>query len=82
MPQIEADLTLSDGKEVIFDLKKMTRQEYRDLHNPAYTDENDDLVLAKITGIDIEELRVMNMEDYSRLIWQLIRKVQQPSNPT
>ena len=82
MQPTNADLTLSDGKEVVFDLKKMSRQEYRDLHNPAYTDENDDLVLAKVTSIDIEELRDMNMEDYSRLIWQLIRKVQQPSNPT
>jgi hypothetical protein len=82
MPQTEADMTLSDGREVVFNLKKMSRQEYRDLHNPAYTDENDDVVIAKVTGIDIEELRDMNMEDYSRLIWQLIRKVQQPTNPT
>jgi len=82
MQPTNADLTLSDGKEVVFDLKKMSRQEYRDLHNPAYTDENDDLVLAKVTGIDVEELRDMNMEDYGRLIWQLIRKVQQPTNPT
>ena len=82
MQPTNADLTLSDGKEVVFDLKKMSRQEYRDLHNPAYTDENDDLVLAKVTGINVEELRDMNMEDYSRLIWQLIRKVQQPTNPT
>jgi len=82
MQQTEADLVLSDGKQVVFDLKKMSRQEYRDLHNPAYTDDNDDVLLSKVTGIEVEELRGMNMEDYSRLIWQLIRKVQTPTNPT
>ena len=82
MPQTEADLVLSDGKQVIFDLKKMSRQEYRDLKNPAYTDEQDDAMISRVTGIDTEILLDMNMEDYRRLVWQLIRKVQQPTNPT
>lgn len=76
-------VTLSDGREIEFDLKKITLKEYKALFDPQQPDGDDYKIMAKITGMKPEEFEDINLYD-TKLLWQGFFKVaKEPlANPT
>lgn len=73
-----ADLTLSDGREVTFDLYAITRKEYRDLFDPAQTPEDESKVLGKASGLSATDINAMPYGDFRRLAAAFFKKAREP----
>ena len=74
-----ADYTTSDGRELNFDLNRVTIKEYRELFKSE--DPNaEDQVYAKAAGVDVEELQTLGVEDYRRMVKAFFDKARQPLN--
>lgn len=73
-----ADVTLSDGREIEFDLSKMTIKEYRALFDPAQPDEDEFKTLSKVTGVEADVLGNMDYITYRRLLTAFFAKAREP----
>ena len=51
-----ANVTLSDGREIEFDLSKMTIREYRALFDAGQPEEDEYKTLAKVSGLSEDEI--------------------------
>ncbi len=69
-----ADLTLSDGREVNFDVSKMTIAEYRGLFSPRESEDVSDATIARVTGMTVEELRALRFDDYAKITGWFLTK--------
>ena len=58
---------LSDGREIEIDLYKLTLEEYRALFNTAQKPEDEDVILARVFGLDVEDYRKLPYPDWRRL---------------
>jgi len=70
-----SDITLSDGREITFDFKKLTITEFRDLRNPEKAGEDDkgDEILARVIGLTKKKLQDLSYYDYrlvTRTFWE------------
>lgn len=63
------DCTLSDGREIIFDLRKLTVTEYRAMFDDASKFEDEEIVLARVAGLSVEELHATTLYD-NKLLWR------------
>ena len=75
-----ADYVLPDETEVTFDLEKMTVKEYRDFAKGAQSDAEDDLLMARVTGLAVEQIESLSQPTYRRLIKAFYDKSRQPLN--
>lgn len=73
-----ADVTLSDGREIEFDLKAITISEWREIFDPKTTVDDEDGIMARVSGLSVEELRDLSLEDWKRIWHALRRKVREP----
>jgi hypothetical protein len=69
-----------NGKEVVIDLSKITMRQWRDMHNPTFSDGEDDKVMAAVSGLTVEELDALPMQEYKRLFDALVKKMRAPLN--
>jgi len=60
-------LKLSDGREVVVDLSKISITEHRSLFNANDKQENEDRLLSRVCGLDLKEFQALPMAD-----WKLI----------
>lgn len=66
-----ADLTLSDGKEITFDLYKFTFAEYSKIfEDDAHADE----LISKSIGMEAEALRALPFPDNRRIFAAFFKK--------
>lgn len=65
---IKKQVKLSDGREVTIDLARITLAEHRSLFTPDQ--ENEDRLLAKVSGMSVEEFTALPICD-----WKLITEV-------
>lgn len=72
-----ADITLSDGKEINFDLDKITIKEYRGLFETSQ-DEEDYSTIAKASGLKPEEIAGLSYNDWRRLTRAFFKKASEP----
>jgi len=69
-----ADLTLSGGREVNFDISKMTIAEYRGLFSPTEKEDVSDATIARVAGMTVDELRALPFADYANITGWLLTK--------
>ena len=75
------DLILSDGREVVIDLNKISVKEFRASLEKDQTFEDEYKTIEKVTGLP--NVGEMGYEDYRRLIQAYIDKARSPIvNPT
>jgi hypothetical protein len=75
---VTPEFTLKSGRAVSFDLSKMTVLQWRAMHNPAFSDEVDDELLAAVSGLTVAELQALPMDEYNRLFYAVVKKVKAP----
>jgi hypothetical protein len=73
-----ADLTLSDGKEITFDLSKMTIREYRGLFSTTEDTDTSDGTIAKVAGLTLEEFQALPFPDYRRVSAKFFARAREP----
>lgn len=72
------DVTLSDGREVEFDLYKISMAEYRALLEVGQPPEEGDEMVARIIGWKADEVASLPYPDYRKLIRAFFRKASSP----
>lgn len=83
MPQTEADLTLSDGREVVFNFNNISIREWRSLFDIKQGDEEEYRIVGKLIGIEAEEAANLGYEDWVGIVKAMKAKVRElNTNPT
>jgi len=73
-----ADVKLSDGREVEFDLDKITISEYRSLFDITQADDEADKVYAKCCNLPAKEIGALSFPDFRRLTKGFFEKSREP----
>lgn len=73
-----ADITLSNGREITFDLKGVSLREYRALFDRKQPQSVEDETIAKVSGLTVEEYLDLTLEDSKRLVWSFIARARKP----
>ena len=73
-----ADVVLSDGREVTFNLMELTLSEYRSLFDKEQKTEDEDEILARVSGLSVEEYRKLLYPDWKRLTLALFQAFRNP----
>ena len=83
MEQTEADLTLSDGREVVFNFNNISIREWRSLFDIKQGDEEEYRIVGKLIGIEAEEAANLGYEDWVGIVKAMKAKVRElNTNPT
>lgn len=79
----KADITLPGGREITFDLSRISEREYRTLFDRGQSIEDEDALIAKVTGLAVEELLDLSKADFKRIWAAFFKKVREPlSDPS
>lgn len=73
-----ADLVLSDGRQITFDLSRMTIKEYRGLFDSSEDENKSDETVARVAGLTAEELQSLPYPDYKRMANRFFAKCREP----
>ena len=73
-----ADVTLSDGREITFDLNAISIKEYRALFDSGQPDEDEYRSLAKVTGLGAKEIGDLPFLEWRKLYRAFLEKCAQP----
>ena len=73
-----ADFTLADGREIDFDLDKMTYGQWLGFISPNESDERSDKTLARVAGLELKDIKKLKINEYKQLSLALMRKVREP----
>lgn len=73
-----ADLTLRDGRVIVFDLYQVTRAEFVAVAGGKLTPEQDDALLARVSGLTVEEVQALPQPEWRRLALAFFRKAREP----
>jgi len=74
-----ADVTLSDGREITFDLYKITITEFRTIRDPGQSDEVGDQLLANVSGLELEDVQSLPYPDWRNLVDKFYEKALRPA---
>lgn len=73
-----ADYILPDGKEITFDLSKMTYGQWMGMFDPKESEERSDQTLARVAGIEMEELKTIPYPEYRKLLAAFFKRCRAP----
>ena len=73
-----SDITLENGREITFDLSKMTYGQWLGLFDPKESDERSDKTLARVSGLEMKELKALPLPEYKRLLQAMQKKARSP----
>jgi hypothetical protein len=73
-----ADVVLSDGREIVFDLNKISIKEYRALFDRDQPDADEYRSLGKVTGLSAQEIGDLPFLEWRRLYRAFLEKCAQP----
>jgi len=77
-----SDITLSSGKEITFDLTRMTVREYRALFDKSQGQDEEDTTLARVCGLTVEEYLDIPYPEWKQLTVAFFHAVRMPlANP-
>jgi len=83
VPQTKPDVTLSDGRTVVFDFNNITIREWRSLFDIKQGDDEEYRIVGKLTGMDVEEAANLGYEDWVGVVKAMKAKVRElNANPT
>lgn len=78
-----ADITLSDGREITFDLYKVSRKEYANLFDKKTTPAYETEIISRVAGITIDEMDNLPLPDWRKLALAFYKKAREPiSDPS
>lgn len=73
-----SDITLENGREITFDLSKMTYGQWLGLFDSRESDERSDKTVARTAGMSYEDLKALPFIEYKRLFSALTKKARSP----
>jgi hypothetical protein len=73
-----ADITLRDGRAVTFDLYQLTIKEYRSLFDKTQAQEDEDRLIARCAGMELEEYQALSFPDFRRLAAAFFKATREP----
>lgn len=73
-----ADFILQNGREITFDLDQLTYGQWLGIHSPTESEERTDKTLARVSGLELKEVKALKILEFKRLIEALRKRVQQP----
>ena len=76
-----ADVKLSNGKEIAFDVSDLTLAEYRQVANSGWADSDCDEIIARCSGLKVADLQALLFDDYRQLTIAFLKRAQQPADP-
>jgi hypothetical protein len=83
MASTKADYVLADGRELVFDLDRLSMREYRAFCKGSLLSEDDDQLLAKVTGLPVESFGDLPQPEYRRVLAAFFTKAREPlADPT
>lgn len=72
------DFKLSNGDEITFDLEKLSFGEWQEMRAPAFARKKELEILSRVSGLDIEFIKKMNMVEAKEFYAALIQKIINP----
>ena len=73
-----ADITLSDGREITFDLNKISIREYRALFKVNQPDDEEYASLARVAGLKPEDVSSLSYVEWRKFCFAFFEKARQP----
>ena len=73
-----ADFEFADGREIDFDLSKISIREYKALFDRDQSDEDEYATLAKVSGVKPDDVEEMPLDDWKRFYKAFITKATTP----
>ncbi|MCG3143640.1 MAG: hypothetical protein LC124_00700 [Ignavibacteriales bacterium] len=73
-----ADVTLSDGREITFDLTRISLREYRAIFDNAQPQTEEDATLAKVCGMTVDEYLDLSYLEWRRLMTAFFEAARKP----
>ena len=73
-----ADFEFADGREIDFDLSKISIGEYKALFDRDQSDEDEYATLAKVSGVKPEDVKEMPLDDWKRFYKAFLAKAVAP----
>ncbi len=73
-----ADIKLKDGSEVTFDLEAITYSDYRHFAAGALTVDEDNQMLAKVTGLPLDQVGKLTLKEWRQVARAFFRKAAGP----
>ncbi len=73
-----AKVILSDGREVKYDLTKITISEYRALFDKNQAAEEEDTILARVVGMELDEFQALPLPDWRLVVENFFVRAREP----
>jgi hypothetical protein len=73
-----SDFTLGDGREIDFDLDKLTYGQWLGMFSPGESEERTDKTLARVSGLELKDIKALKIMDFKKLVSALRKKIQEP----
>ena len=64
-----------------FDFTKITIREYRSLFETSQKPEDGDAIVAKVTGMSVDEIQSLSYDEYKRLTKEFFDAARKPIDP-
>jgi hypothetical protein len=74
----EADVVLLDGREIRFDLSRLSLDAWRTFVNPETENEVEDEILGAVIGLSGEDVRALAYVDWRKITLKLLKAVSRP----
>ncbi len=73
-----SDIKLADGREITFDLYKISRREFEKLFDKKTTRTDEAVSIARVAGISTDELLDLPLPDWKKVVVAFYKKAQAP----
>lgn len=72
------EITLSGGRKVTVDVSTLTQREFKGFFDPRVSDDVSDKIIARLTGLNPDDLLDMLRDDYRRILESIIQLANRP----
>lgn len=73
-----SSVVLPNGKEVTFDLDKMSKREFKSLFDKTTPDDQSDEIIARVSGMTLDTLQGLPLNSYRRVVAGFFAKCREP----
>ena len=72
------EITLKDGKVITVDVSELTVSEWRSFISPKGTQEQEDSVVSKCSGLTTDEVKEIKQLDFRKIVKEIVRQIREP----
>lgn len=73
-----ADFPAPGPAPLVFDLHQVSRKQYSDFRLGRMTDDGDNALLARVTGLSVAEVEAMPLLEFRRMVQAFFKKATEP----